>query len=322
MRNWWLAGAWAGCVAAVAGVLVTCGPLAGRGEADSEAPAHRCEMWVDALAGEPVRYAEVLADLAGARVVYLGERHGTARHHRWQQRIVAGLASQRRLLVLALEQIEAHYQPAVDRYNRGEIDFEGLAQATDWAHRWSNYADYRPAVEAAHEAGVPILALNARQETIRQVARGGGIANLPPSLRAELPASLETEDPVYERVLRPQLAVHGMASAERLRAMVEAQIARDETMAERLAGFLRSAGDAPGTAVVLAGAGHVAYGLGMPSRVCRRLPGMSDRIVLFSATGEAGPPQGAQAGRQHEELRAIGCPIADYLSLAQAAPDR
>ncbi|MBI3947292.1 MAG: ChaN family lipoprotein [Armatimonadetes bacterium] len=299
------------------------GMVASRGlpAAGDEPPQGRCQLWVDVYRGEPLAYPDVLADLAGARVLYLGERHGVARIHRWQARIVADLARKGVPLALALEQIEAHQQPVVDRYNRGEIGFEELTRAIDWARRWPGYEDYRPAIEAARRAGAPILALNARQETVRQVARSGGVANLPPEARAELPADMDLDDPPYERVLGRPLQVHMAATPERLRPMVEAQIARDETMAERLAAFLKSEAGKSRMAVVLVGAGHVSYGLGLPERVRRRMPETRDRIVVFSESGEGELTPGMEAVSRpvmitHEDLRAIGRPIADYLQVA------
>lgn len=295
--------------AVIAGILAL-GVSAARAWPDRERPG---ALWVDALTGEPVVYARVLADLAETRVIYLGERHGDARHHGWQARIVTDLAARAVPTLLALEQMEAHYQPVLDRYGRGEIDFATLARESDWAHRWPGFEAYRPVLEAARQAGAPLLALNARQETIRQIARGGGVAALSPRARAELPATLALDDPLYERYLHLQLSVHPTATPARLRPMVEAQIARDEMMAQRLADALRSAAGRGRTAVVLTGAGHVAFGLGMPARVRRHLPEVDERIVLFSA---GTPPSDDPESRDyHAALRALARPLADYLSV-------
>ena len=70
--------------------------------------------------------------------------------------------------------------------------------------------------------------------------------------------------------------------------------------------------------IVLCGAGHVAYGLGTPERVRRRMPGVVDRIVLFSESGDLEiSAQEKAVSREisitHEQLRTIQRPIADYL---------
>jgi uncharacterized iron-regulated protein len=108
----------------------------------------------------------VLDDLAGAGVVYLGEFHTLQGHHAIQEQVVTDLAKRGKPLVLGMEQLESFQQPAVDRYNRGEIGFEQLAEAVQWPKRWANYQQYRPVVEAARKFKIPILALNARAITI------------------------------------------------------------------------------------------------------------------------------------------------------------
>jgi uncharacterized iron-regulated protein len=277
-------------------------------------------IWIDVYQGEPVDYEAVVSDLATADVVYLGERHTLARHHELQRRILGDLAQRGNALMLGLEQMESFQQPHLDRYNQGQIDFEQLAAATDWSKRWQNYAQYRPILDAAQRQRIPVVALNGRAETIRQVARRGGVDRLPPTMRKELPAEMHLQDPAYERVLTLQMMVHAAATPEMLRPMIEAQIVRDESMAAALAAFFKSQPGAKRTAIVLCGAGHVAYGLGTPERVRQRMPGVKDRVVLLSESGEVrlSPAEMAQARPTeitHEQLRAIKQPVADYLCI-------
>jgi uncharacterized iron-regulated protein len=68
--------------------------------------------------------------------------------------------------------------------------------------------------------------------------------------------------------------------------MIEAQIARDEAMAEALAAFTRSEAGRNRKVVVLCGSGYVAYGQGMPTGVRRRLSGTRERILRLSESGE------------------------------------
>jgi uncharacterized iron-regulated protein len=287
----------------------------------------RESIWIDLVAGEPVEYAEMLEDLAGSRVIYLGERHTLARHHQIQSQLLANLAARKLPLVLALEQIEAHHQPAVERFNRREIDFSGLAEAIDWPHRWTNYQQYRSLLETARRHGIPVLGLNARPETIRQVARGGGVARLPAETRKELPPQMQLADPLYEKLLAAELSVHMAATPERLRPMIEAQIARDETMAEVLAGYLRSEQGRGRTAVVICGAGHAIYGLAMVARVRSRVAGMRDRIVLLSESGDVElSPEEKAATRPveitHQQLRELNQPAGDYLHATEIRSQR
>jgi uncharacterized iron-regulated protein len=107
--------------------------------------------------------------------------------------------------------------------------------------------------------------------------------------------------------------------------MIEAQIARDEAMAEALVGFLRSPAGRGRAAVVLCGTGHVAYGLGLPARVRRRLPDARERIVLCSESGEVRLSEKEKAQARpieitHQQLRDLRLPIGDYLWVKALEP--
>ena len=291
-------------------VLTTAGSFA--------AAAERSSLWIDLYQAEPLPYADVLDDLAEVRVIYIGERHTLERHHEMQAKILTDLALKDLPLALGLEQMESAQQPHLDRYNRGEIDFEQLAEATDWAKRWQNYQQYRPVLEAARKAKAPVIALNAKSETVRQVARSGGVDRLAPELRKQLPAEMQLQDPPYEKALALQMMVHAAATPQSLRPMIEAQISRDESMAQALSMFMQSEPGRGRKMLVLCGAGHVAYGLGLPTRVRRRLPDAKDRIVLLSESGEVrlSPEEVAQSRDieiTHDQWRDLRLPIADYL---------
>jgi len=292
----------------------------------SAADQPRTNLWIDVLQGEPTDESGVLDDLQTTRVVYLGERHTLQRHHELQARLVKGLAQRGVKLVIGMEQGEAWQQPHFDRFSAGQIDFATLANEVQWAKRWHNYEQYRPVLEAARAAGAPILALNARAETIRQVARGGGVAKLSAEVRQQLPETMQLSDPLYEKLLAWQMMVHATADIERLRPMIDAQIARDEAMAATLVAYLKSDAGRDRSAIVICGAGHVAYGLGTPDRVRRGLPGVRDRILLFSESGDVElSPEERKMARPieitHEQLRELGRPVGDYLYVTSRKAD-
>lgn len=276
------------------------------------------EYWLDLLRGEEVTDAEVLDDLATAGVIYVGETHTISRHHALQLRLLQELYARRIPLVLCLEQLEAADQPMVDRYARREIDLATFVRETKWAEKWRNYSDYVPLCEFARQHGIPIRALNAPFGLIRAVSRAGGVAGLTPEQRAQLPADLSLEDPLYERLVTQQLAVHVAADPAKLRPMYEAQMARDETMAANIIAARRDASGPPRTAFVVLGAGHMRFGLGTPGGVRRRAPDIVDRLVIATESGQLRLSEADKAASReititHADLRAIGRPPADYL---------
>jgi len=283
-------------------------------------PQPVAEFWLNLISGDEVPHAEVVSDLATAGVIYVGETHTIRRHHALQLSLFRELFTRGVPLVLCMEQLEARDQPTIDRYNRREIDFVTLAQEMEWAKKWGNYPDYRALVEFAQQHRIPIRGLNAPADLIRTVNRGGGLANLPPEQRAQLPDTIVTDDPDYERLMNLQLAIHMAVDPTKLRPLFEAQVARDEAMAANIVASRRETGTdgSPRTAFVVLGAGHMRYGLGTAARVRLREPAITERLVLATESGQLTLSAAEEAGRReitisHADLRALGRPPGDYL---------
>jgi uncharacterized iron-regulated protein len=282
------------------------------------------EYWLDLVSGEEVDESDVLEDLAGAGVIYVGEMHTIARHHAIQLGLLQGVFARGVPLVLCMEQLEARDQPIVDRYNRRELDFAGLAREMKWADKWRNYPDYQLLCDFAQQHGIPLRALNAPADVVRAVSRAGGVAKLSAEQRAQLPADLVVEDFIYERLINLQMTVHMAADAAKLRPMFEAQMTRDEVMGTNIVAARKAGGGKPRTAFVVLGAGHVHYGLGTAASVRRREPDIVERVILMTESGQLQMTAAEKAGSRethitHADLRAIGRPPADYLRVLPKA---
>jgi uncharacterized iron-regulated protein len=294
--------------------------------ASADADSGRCSLWIDLYTGEPTSFTDILDDLHQVRVIYLGEGHTLERHHRIQADVVNGLADRGDTLVLGLEMLETYMQPEVDRYWKGEIPFDTLAARVNWSKRWGNYAQYREPMEAARRRGFPILALNARREVVHQVGMEG-LEKLPAEDRAQLPAEIVFNQPMYEAQMNTVLQVHAkaMGMPGLLQTMYQAQVVRDETMANTLAEFLKSDAGRGRRAIVILGAGHCQQGMGTPSRVRRRIPGITDRIIVMSQSGDV---ELSEAERKlasgveitHAQLGHLQAPLADYLHVMNLRP--
>jgi uncharacterized iron-regulated protein len=289
--------------------------------AHSETSEERCSFWLDLYRGEPIGFEELLDDLSTVQVIYLGELHTIQRHHRIQQRIVEALVKRGRGVVLAIEQMEVCFQNELDRYNRGEISFERLAMTTDWESRWSNYLDYRELIENAHRSGASIIAINAKDEIIKVIARKG-ISGLSRDERTHIPDQLVLDDPLYERLLEKILPVHRFVNHKNLRSIYEAQISRDEVMAYAISRRLRDSRGKDMLIIVIGGSMHFAHGLGVPSRVRRHEPELTDRIVLLSESGDLTLTEhekriSKKINLTHQDLRFLNIPIADYIHVTE-----
>ncbi len=274
----------------------------------------KASLWVDLRRGEVVRDEELLADLSNVQVIYIGEVHSIARHHLVQQMIVDGLYKSGKSVLLGLEMMDLQTQTMLDHYNRGEISLDRFIELTQWNRRWSNWRDYTALVETVHAHGGTIVALNAPAKLVHKVGRKG-LRGLTPQERAVLPKDMDLKDGTYKQLMLKMLAVHASMNPKHLEPVFQAQVVRDETMAHRLVERLKGTDS---VAVVVAGDLHVAYGLGIPARVQRLLPGVKDRIVLVTESGElvlaeAQKKMAREMELSHEDLRFIKRPIGDYL---------
>ena len=233
---------------------------------------------------------ELAAWLDGVEVVYVGEHHDRAADHEVERAVIEALASRPGALWIGMEMFQRPFQPALDAYVEGEIDEPTLLARTEWAERWGmDFAAYRPILEFARAHRLRVVALNARREVSRAIARDG-LAGLDPALRAELP-ELDLTDAAHRARVEAALAGHGAMDPARLEHFYEAQVVWDETMADTVAAAL-SGPDAPARLVVLAGRMHVEAGNGIPRRAARR-GAAPFRIILPSAPDERAEDQTA-----------------------------
>lgn len=308
--------------------VLTASVVLGAGDGARAAAPTRASLWVDLYRGEPVTFDAVVDDLASVDVVYLGERHTILRHHDVQRQVVEALVGRGVKVVLGLEQAEARHQGALDRYGRGLLDFDGLARDMDWGASWKNYDQYRGVVEAAVAGDGVVVGLNAPADLIREIGRGG-LSALTPERRRLLPPFVLPDEPRHRQRTLQQIQVHAGMMAERLGGVVEAQTARDETMAASMAAALRrvrpSAGDRHVVGVVICGSGHCAHGIGIPQRLRARMPELRDRIIHMSESGdlvltEAERKMARDVEVTHESLRFLDVPLADYLQVVEPRP--
>jgi uncharacterized iron-regulated protein len=99
------------------------------------------KIW-DVRAGRFVASDVVVARLAGARYVLLGERHDNPDHHRVQAALVRALLAAGRRPAVAFEMFTADDAPAIARQLAvAPRDAAGLARAVDWKRSgWPDWA--------------------------------------------------------------------------------------------------------------------------------------------------------------------------------------
>jgi uncharacterized iron-regulated protein len=243
-------------------------------------------------------FEAMLADLARADVVLVGEQHDHPGTHRLESALLQGLLRRRVPVTLSLEMFERDAQAPLDAYLAGGLSEEAFLKAS---RPWPRYAtDYRPLVELAKAHQWPVIAANVPRRIASDVARDG---------KGALEGRPEDDGPLFARELQcprdsyfekftEQMNSHPAPGQEPKTATEMAdryywsQCVKDETMAESIA--LAFAKGRPGTIVHYNGAFHSDYRLGTVERVQRRLPGRRVAVVsmLPAADLDAVAPAG------------------------------
>jgi uncharacterized iron-regulated protein len=247
--------------------------------------------FVDGVTGKALAFEDVVARVKAHRVVVVGEQHDQLQHHEAQRRVIAACGEAGPGLVVGLEMLSWDKQPTLDGLNSGELDVAAFATAVDWKKAWGfDFSLYAPLFSTGREVGARFVALNAPKELVRAL-RKDGIEGLSADDAARLP-ELDLGDPLHRRWFEGifRSAGHPLKDEE-VDGFYRAQVLWDEAMADRAVAALN---DGARQVVVVAGAGHVAAGRGIPQRIERRLGG--ERVLTIV-------PMTVDAGSVDEALR-------------------
>jgi uncharacterized iron-regulated protein len=200
----------------------------------------------------PILFEGVATDVAAADVVFIGEIHDNAAHHKVQLDLIRSLHAGKPPIAVGLEMFTRDDQQALDDWVTGKLDEEAFRAvcARSWSYGWPLYRDI---LMFARENRIPLIALNIPKQTMSAFMAQG---------RAALPASetpphvsfvLNDSQTAYLRATARQ--AFGSTPPEKLLArLCEAQALRNHGMAWHIAEYRkRRPGD---TVVVLAGMWH------------------------------------------------------------------
>ena len=284
-------------------LLGACAPLAA--DAPSVSGARQSTLQVDLDdAPLPAPLRKALVTPGGVDFLLLGEIHDHPLHHRLRARWLEELAGQGRF-VLAIEQLDADRQPALDEARRaaerardaaggaeGSVTGRGaggqqsadealrLARAAGFDFRGWHWPFYAPYVELALRRGLPLAAVNLSNEQTRRIARG----EAHPLAGAQPPGWSAAERDAMAAEIRDGHC--GMLPEPAIAPMAAAQVARDAQMARALVDARRASGL---PVVLLAGNGHVRADLGVPRHLAGLAPGARVLAVGFVEPGVPRP---------------------------------
>ena len=220
-------------------------------------------------------FESMLADLARADAVFVGEQHDDPNTHRLELAIVEGLVRRGVALVIAMEMFERDVQGPLDQYAAGTITEEQFLKD---ARPWPRYAtDYRPLIEFARAHHLPVLASNVPKRIAAELSKSGlsALAGLGGDRRlAARQPECPTTGTYFDR-FAAAMGEHAGATSN----FYFAQCVKDETMAESVGDAFQNTIAKRVTIVHVNGAFHSDFGSGTAASARRRLPGRRVAVV-------------------------------------------
>ncbi|MFP3920516.1 MAG: ChaN family lipoprotein [Dichotomicrobium sp.] len=266
-------------------------------------------VW-DTEADAAIAPAEMIARLAEVRFVLIGEIHDNPDHHRLQGWIIAELAAAGMSPTVVMEMIARDKADALADYlARPDASAGGLGAALDWSESgWPNWRFYQPIAEAALAANLTIAPGNPPADLVRSAARNGS-DSLPAAHRRELALDQPLPPALADALTDELYDGHcELMPRERLAPMARVQRLRDAYMADAL---LNAEG---GSAVLIAGNGHVRADRGVPWYLRRRAPDSRVATVTLVELNDT-----AASAPDYVERGPDGAPVADFVWLTPRA---
>lgn len=238
--------------------------------------------------------------------VLLGEVHDNPAHHRLRAWLIERAAAARHEWrpAIVFEQIRADQQPALDQFKAlADRKADDLFRLLEWEKSgWPPASIYKPLFEAVVAARLPIVAGSAPRERVRGLARGTPLSaderdrlRLDRAMPQPLLDALRNELRDSHCGLIPEAALGGMAAAQRYRDA-------------HLADAVLSAEQRHGSAILIAGNGHVRSDRGVPWHIRQRKPDARVMSVVLAEVEEGKTEPAAYLPRDPE-----GKPAADLL---------
>ncbi len=240
---------------------------------------------ISASTQQPVSFDELMNDLSGVQVIYIGEEHTDRTHHEIQVKIIKEIHKARPHVAIGLEMVDHTYQPILDRWSEGELDQQNFLEKVHWYANWrSDFELYQNIFSFIKENKIKVLGLNIPRQIPPKI-RVGGVENLSDDEKKYLPKNIDTSNQLHRAYIEPQFKQHRFMSKAKFPSFDYFYLAMcvwDEAMAETIADHL--GGD---VMIVLAGNGHIIHKFGIPDRVYTRTKAAFRTIYLASAGSQA-----------------------------------
>ena len=196
--------------------------------------------------------AEVVKNVEGADVIFIGETHDNAQHHQTQLDIVRSLQAKKFPLAIGLEMFVPDDQQKLDDWTAGKLDEETFKPiySRNWSYGWELYRDL---FVFARDNHIPLIALNVPKSVISKVVAQGSSALQESEIPPKMSWTLNESQASYMRAIARQVFKNTPPEKLLVR-LSEAQALRNNGMAWNVAKYKRK--HQADKVVVLAGMWH------------------------------------------------------------------
>jgi len=237
------------------------------------------ETIISTKTGEAVSFDELMADLAGVRVIYVGEQHSDPVHHRIQLDIIKAVYQTDPDIVVGMEMFDHTYQHILDLWSAGELDQKTFLQKVHWYANWKwNFELYKDILEFIKQEKIRLVGLNVPFHIPSKIALGG-IENLLDDDRKHIPPNIDTSIDAHRAYVEKIYNHHRATKMDSFDFFYEAQCAWEDTMAASVALNMKD-----DRMIVIAGNGHIIRKFGIPDRTFRQT-GADFRTVYPATAG-------------------------------------
>ncbi|OQY37874.1 MAG: hypothetical protein B6226_04500, partial [Candidatus Cloacimonetes bacterium 4572_65] len=194
--------------------------------------------------GEELSLSQMATELLENDVLFFGELHDDSLLHSIEQELFILMAEQDSNLVLSMEMFEKDNQDGLNRYLSGEYSPEQFE--TD-VRLWDNFAtDYDTLLTIAKKFNRDVIAANVPRKYSSRVVREGldFIGKLPPEERIYIARDIKVLDDTYKDNFFNTMSsltdrqLDDTTSKSILERLYQAQVLKDDTMAETLFDYL------------------------------------------------------------------------------------
>ncbi|HKV10903.1 MAG TPA: ChaN family lipoprotein [Thermoanaerobaculia bacterium] len=264
-------------------------PLGDPARKDRQAPLV-LDAVTDTRTGALITPAELAARLGDVRLLLVGESHTDMDFHRVQLRVLEELVRSGRKVLLGLEMYPYTEQRFLDDWVDGKLGEEQFLETSRWYDAWGyNWNYYRDLFLFARDRKIRMFAANAPRAVVEKV-RKKGFESLTPEEAAHIPREIDTRSAEHRTLFKAHFdsddPLHSGMTEEQWDGMIAAQATWDATMAHNA---VRALEREPGAMmVVLVGAGHVAYGLGIERQAARGFKGRIASVIPVNVEDSEG----------------------------------